>query len=186
MSRSVCQPRRSPLSILIWPASWPPRVMSTVTSLPVAACTRRRPARLYTAMRRSEEHTSELQSQSNLVCRLLLEKKKRAHRAEDITTVDVVLDRRGHGIGPERDPPRLGGGGSGQHQCEQDAGEPPSRTVPPAPARQRGENLPAPGPRLRAGARREGRAAPPQGTPRTGTGRAASAGSRRSARSTGG
>src|SRR2546430_10017367 len=29
-----------------------------------------------TADRRSEEHTSELQSQSNLVCRLLLEKKK--------------------------------------------------------------------------------------------------------------
>src|SRR2546430_12146175 len=28
---------------------------------------------------RSEEHTSELQSQSNLVCRLLLEKKKRSH-----------------------------------------------------------------------------------------------------------
>src|SRR2546430_10252702 len=29
--------------------------------------------------RRSEEHTSELQSQSNLVCRLLLEKKKNSH-----------------------------------------------------------------------------------------------------------
>src|SRR2546430_13687229 len=29
--------------------------------------------------RRSEEHTSELQSQSNLVCRLLLEKKKTTH-----------------------------------------------------------------------------------------------------------
>src|SRR2546427_2130712 len=28
---------------------------------------------------RSEEHTSELQSQSNLVCRLLLEKKKKRH-----------------------------------------------------------------------------------------------------------
>src|SRR2546430_5531069 len=28
---------------------------------------------------RSEEHTSELQSQSNLVCRLLLEKKKARH-----------------------------------------------------------------------------------------------------------
>src|SRR2546427_8349749 len=28
---------------------------------------------------RSEEHTSELQSQSNLVCRLLLEKKKNHH-----------------------------------------------------------------------------------------------------------
>src|SRR2546430_15336254 len=34
---------------------------------------------------RSEEHTSELQSQSNLVCRLLLEKKKTA--AADITRV---------------------------------------------------------------------------------------------------
>src|SRR2546430_10875656 len=30
--------------------------------------------------RRSEEHTSELQSQSNLVCRLLLEKKKKQTR----------------------------------------------------------------------------------------------------------
>src|SRR5688572_33143333 len=29
------------------------------------------------SLRRSEEHTSELQSQSNLVCRLLLEKKKK-------------------------------------------------------------------------------------------------------------
>src|SRR2546430_4636814 len=36
-----------------------------------------RPRRLAKrALRRSEEHTSELQSQSNLVCRLLLEKKK--------------------------------------------------------------------------------------------------------------
>src|SRR2546427_1603428 len=31
---------------------------------------------------RSEEHTSELQSQSNLVCRLLLEKKKKKHKEE--------------------------------------------------------------------------------------------------------
>src|SRR5256886_11478155 len=31
------------------------------------------------ATARSEEHTSELQSQSNLVCRLLLEKKKRTN-----------------------------------------------------------------------------------------------------------
>src|SRR5205085_9438852 len=36
---------------------------------------RRDPPR--TAAHRSEEHTSELQSQSNLVCRLLLEKKKK-------------------------------------------------------------------------------------------------------------
>src|SRR2546430_6701045 len=33
-------------------------------------------AGLLSKFRRSEEHTSELQSQSNLVCRLLLEKKK--------------------------------------------------------------------------------------------------------------
>src|SRR2546430_3680548 len=32
---------------------------------------------------RSEEHTSELQSQSNLVCRLLLEKKKPAATRQD-------------------------------------------------------------------------------------------------------
>src|SRR2546430_13628440 len=33
--------------------------------------------------KRSEEHTSELQSQSNLVCRLLLEKKKKISQNED-------------------------------------------------------------------------------------------------------
>src|SRR2546430_5323375 len=38
---------------------------------------------------RSEEHTSELQSQSNLVCRLLLEKKKTEE------TPDIVVGRRG-------------------------------------------------------------------------------------------
>src|SRR2546430_8306764 len=34
---------------------------------------------------RSEEHTSELQSQSNLVCRLLLEKKKKKYRTHQHT-----------------------------------------------------------------------------------------------------
>src|SRR3989475_11722901 len=40
---------------------------------------------------RSEEHTSELQSQSNLVCRLLLEKKKIAHlhRPPAVTAIDT-------------------------------------------------------------------------------------------------
>src|SRR2546430_5571803 len=42
---------------------WPPS--------PARCCPGRRSGRV-----RSEEHTSELQSQSNLVCRLLLEKKK--------------------------------------------------------------------------------------------------------------
>src|SRR2546427_4393383 len=39
-------------------------------------------ARSAGAGRRSEEHTSELQSQSNLVCRLLLEKKKKKNKRE--------------------------------------------------------------------------------------------------------
>src|SRR2546427_5897717 len=36
---------------------------------------------------RSEEHTSELQSQSNLVCRLLLEKKKRTEGERDVAQI---------------------------------------------------------------------------------------------------
>src|SRR2546427_8318602 len=44
---------------------------TTTMSFPVAAG-----AMLLSAITSSEEHTSELQSQSNLVCRLLLEKKK--------------------------------------------------------------------------------------------------------------
>src|SRR2546430_4347247 len=36
--------------------------------------------------KRSEEHTSELQSQSNLVCRLLLEKKKKKNIKKNMTS----------------------------------------------------------------------------------------------------
>src|SRR5205085_3240383 len=45
-------------------------------SFTVEAWTDHRPMRSTVSGARSEEHTSELQSQSNLVCRLLLEKKK--------------------------------------------------------------------------------------------------------------
>src|SRR2546430_12811584 len=50
-----------------------------------AAADREHLARPTATSPRSEEHTSELQSQSNLVCRLLLEKKKRTRKR------DVVL-----------------------------------------------------------------------------------------------
>src|SRR6201990_3737666 len=40
---------------------------------------------------RSEEHTSELQSHVNLVCRLLLEKKKNIYVSEKNHTVDLIL-----------------------------------------------------------------------------------------------
>src|SRR2546430_8814981 len=39
---------------------------------------------------RSEEHTSELQSQSNLVCRLLLEKKKKKSLHKPTYTIKVT------------------------------------------------------------------------------------------------
>src|SRR2546430_13392164 len=41
---------------------------------------------------RSEEHTSELQSQSNLVCRLLLEKKKSMYHFTLILDLFLVVD----------------------------------------------------------------------------------------------
>src|SRR2546430_12026297 len=47
------------------------------------------PVQVWYTLKRSEEHTSELQSQSNLVCRLLLEKKKK-HRA---TTSNIASSK---------------------------------------------------------------------------------------------
>src|SRR5206468_7537858 len=41
-------------------------------------------------LKRSEEHTSELQSRSDLVCRLLLEKKKKStHKPSSITSINI-------------------------------------------------------------------------------------------------
>src|SRR2546427_3617428 len=42
---------------------------------------------------RSEEHTSELQSQSNLVCRLLLEKKKKKKKKQQPTQKRQIITR---------------------------------------------------------------------------------------------
>src|SRR2546427_5082626 len=41
---------------------------------------------------RSEEHTSELQSQSNLVCRLLLEKKKKTKKQQHTANALNIAD----------------------------------------------------------------------------------------------
>src|SRR2546430_10444568 len=51
---------------------------------------------------RSEEHTSELQSQSNLVCRLLLEKKKKKARllSSPAAPPNVLRHRPGQGEPP--------------------------------------------------------------------------------------
>src|SRR2546427_8496637 len=46
---------------------------------------------------RSEEHTSELQSQSNLVCRLLLEKKKKID-----SIIDLIMEDKHCGLRKSR------------------------------------------------------------------------------------
>src|SRR2546426_4100572 len=60
-------------------------------------------------MYRSEEHTSELQSPCNLVCRLLLEKKKNQepHHASGIVGKRCDTPRRGGARGPGPCPPRI-------------------------------------------------------------------------------
>src|SRR2546427_5507389 len=66
------------------PPSWVAGDGLAVERLPTAYGTLQMQARqrdgVLTVALRSEEHTSELQSQSNLVCRLLLEKKKNENR----------------------------------------------------------------------------------------------------------
>src|SRR3712207_7291109 len=64
------RPRRGPV---------PPRRRSAARSTR-ALSRRARAASPAVAARRSEEHTSELQSRQYLVCRLLLEKKKKVNR----------------------------------------------------------------------------------------------------------
>src|SRR5688572_31968920 len=54
---------------------WPTRTISAKECASATTATPQSCSKCSTA-HRSEEHTSELQSQSNLVCRLLLEKKK--------------------------------------------------------------------------------------------------------------
>src|SRR2546430_9846611 len=77
--------RRPPRSTLfpyttLFRSGRPPTAPGWSTS--ITACTpapRTRMASTASRSARSEEHTSELQSQSNLVCRLLLEKKKKTN-----------------------------------------------------------------------------------------------------------
>src|SRR5688572_32577286 len=54
------------------------------------------PGRARDRLRRSEEHTSELQSQSNLVCRLLLEKKKKKKQYKKCQSSDYKNQNHTH------------------------------------------------------------------------------------------
>src|SRR5688572_33176899 len=75
--------RRPPRSTLfpyttLFRSAWPPR-------RPLRSECASRARWLDNCASRSEEHTSELQSQSNLVCRLLLEKKKEKTKKDQKT-----------------------------------------------------------------------------------------------------
>src|SRR5256886_5519939 len=82
---AACSPRSS----ACWVTLTPPKKRCTTPSRP----------RWSNGRARSEEHTSELQSQSNLVCRLLLEKKKQNEcwygrlGADELATLSQILVR---------------------------------------------------------------------------------------------
>src|SRR5256885_8376036 len=64
------------------------------TAVPARLFRRKAPFRIDPVhTRRSEEHTSELQSPCNLVCRLLLEKKNKVRRPTDPLLSDIRLLR---------------------------------------------------------------------------------------------
>src|SRR2546430_13278562 len=71
-----CAPRHASDSRTWRPSPWHSPVRSRSAPRSCATGWSRR-----SSSSRSEEHTSELQSQSNLVCRLLLEKKKKTRTA---------------------------------------------------------------------------------------------------------
>src|SRR3712207_7219804 len=75
--RSVCSAPASPAPprLLLQPLPPPPRAVAAPSSFPAANFL---PGERRGAEGRSEEHTSELQSRQYLVCRLLLEKKKKS------------------------------------------------------------------------------------------------------------
>src|SRR5438445_8970568 len=72
-------------SVALRPASVLVKLDMSVVTTPGATALTRMPrspstdAKCFTNVSRSEEHTSELQSRQYLVCRLLLEKKKKQH-----------------------------------------------------------------------------------------------------------
>src|SRR5260370_10062124 len=90
--------RRPPRSTLfpyttLFRSLWPPKVALARRGSPTELLPSCR-SRGSGFLQRSEEHTSELQSHLNLVCRLLLEKKKRIKKVETalIVVASSALD----------------------------------------------------------------------------------------------
>src|SRR2546422_7830890 len=80
---------RSQASHATAPDSWKRPTTATAAARPIVAMLPR------SSCRRSEEHTSELQSRLHLVCRLLLEKKKKhalGHRHAQTQILEAFAD----------------------------------------------------------------------------------------------
>src|SRR5207244_8156096 len=93
-SKSSAKPCTKPNLFCTSPRALPFRVRSKILSKPTAPTSKARSTFSLPPKNRSEEHTSELQSPDHLVCRLLLEKKK---KEKEITNslhilIDLVLE----------------------------------------------------------------------------------------------
>src|SRR5256885_10891684 len=75
------------------PAPAPMRDEPMSAPRPKPAKKRKKPSRPKAKKKRSEEHTSELQSPCNLVCRLLLEKKKKDNKLRSETMQPTSMIR---------------------------------------------------------------------------------------------
>src|SRR4051794_41739574 len=82
-STSRCAPSLSSASSRL-PSSEAPRTPTAPPTSTTCVAPARRRSTLKPAVGRSEEHTSELQSPVHLVCRLLLEKKKKKTKQDDV------------------------------------------------------------------------------------------------------
>src|SRR5256885_10262507 len=86
---------------MTWPNDVPKAAISPPPAAP-AAWSAGRSRRRNSAVSRSEEHTSELQSPCNLVCRLLLEKKKYQLTKTDLPGLSRACLPRRHSLHPLR------------------------------------------------------------------------------------
>src|SRR5256885_13078144 len=93
----IRRPPRStlfPYTTLFRSPSFPVSVSRPLPSISVASVASTDPP---TSVQRSEEHTSELQSPCNLVCRLLLEKKKKTPHPSNLT-LSLTQDQHSYAV----------------------------------------------------------------------------------------
>src|SRR5256885_10934683 len=93
MKKKACSSSAQPpelCSCITWPVCTSAKATTMLIAITSAAGTTHRPT-----SSRSEEHTSELQSPCNLVCRLLLEKKKHAlHQHRLVFAIPIKVSQR--------------------------------------------------------------------------------------------